>query len=164
MKTLQKKYENSTLYQKLENHPKINNIGYVSNEKVKKSLAYSHICAYPNITPETSCLSLLEAMSAGCLCVHPNYGGLPETASNWTMMYPYHEKIILHEEKFYYVLKKAINIVNDQEIQSHLKKQKEYVDYFFNWEKRIQEWIELLKDLENLSHKKILKSNSFLYQ
>jgi glycosyltransferase involved in cell wall biosynthesis len=69
-------YEKSDLYQRLEQHPKINNIGFVSNEELKKSLASSHIFAYPNIMPETFCLSLLEAMSAGCLCVHSSLGCL----------------------------------------------------------------------------------------
>lgn len=159
----QKEYEKSELYERLENHPKINNIGYVCNTELKKSLALSHIFSYPNILPETFCLSLLEAMSAKCLCVHPNYGSLPETASNWTMMYPYDEKIIPHEETFYKQLKKAIEIVNTQKIQEHLEKQKEYVDYHFNWGKRTQEWIEVLQNLENLPLKKVKKTPIIQY-
>ena len=156
-------YTKSDLYQRLEKHPKIKNIGYLPNDKLKKSLASSHIFSYPNIMPETFCLSLLEAMSAGLLCVHPNFGCLPETASNWTMMYPYHEKIIPHEERCYQELKKAINIVNTKETQEHLKKQKEYVDYLFNWEKRTQDWINLLESLKDLPLKKVKKTSSLIY-
>jgi glycosyltransferase involved in cell wall biosynthesis len=159
----QKEYEQSELYQRLEKHHKIHNIGYLPNEELKKSLASSHIFAYPNILPETFCLSLLEAMSAGLLCVHSDYGCLPETASNWTMMYDYHEKILQHEERFYQELKKAIEIVNQKETQEHLKKQKEYVDYLFNWERRTQEWVNLLQSLENLPLKKIKKTISLIY-
>ena len=156
-------YTKSDLYQRLEKHPKIKNIGYLPNDKLKKSLASSHIFPYPNIMPETFCLSLLEAMSAGLLCVHPNFGCLPETASNWTMMYPYHEKIIPHEERCYQELKKAINIVNTKETQEHIKKQKEYVDYLFNWEKRTQDWINLLESLKDLPLKKVKKTSSLIY-
>ena len=156
-------YTKSDLYQRLERHPKIKNIGYLPNDELKKSLASSHIFAYPNVMVETFCLSLLEAMSAGCLCVHPNYGCLPETASNWTMMYSYHEKIIPHEERCYQELKKAINIVNTKETQEHLKKQKEYVDYLFNWEKRTQDWINLLESLKDLPLKKVKKTSSLIY-
>jgi glycosyltransferase involved in cell wall biosynthesis len=159
----QKEYEQSDLYQRLEKHPKIHNIGYLPNEELKKSLASSHIFAYPNIMPETFCLSLLEAMSSGCLCVHPNFGCLPETASNWTMMYDYPEKIPQHEERFYQELKKAIEIVNQKQTQEHLKKQKEYVDYLFNWERRTQEWLNLLQSLKNLPLKKIKKTTSLIY-
>jgi glycosyltransferase involved in cell wall biosynthesis len=157
-------YKQGNLYQRLEAHPKIHNIGYLPNEELKKSLASSHIFPYPNIMPETFCLSLLEAMSAGLLCVHSSLGCLPETASNWTMMYNYHEKIPQHEERFYHELKKAIEIVNQKQTQEHLKKQKEYVDYLFNWERRTQDWINLLESLKNLPFKKVLKSTSLFYQ
>jgi glycosyltransferase involved in cell wall biosynthesis len=156
-------YKKSDLYERLEKHSKIHNIGYLPNEELKKSLASSHIFAYPNIFVETFCLSLLEAMSAGCLCVHPNFGCLPETASNWTMMYDYHDKIILHKEIFYQHLKKAIDIVNNKKTQKHLKMQKEYVDYLFNSERRTQDWINLLESLKDLQLNKIPKSTSFYY-
>ena len=158
----QQQYKQSELYQRLEAHPKINNIGYVKHKELMKSLASSHIFAYPCIWRETFCLSLLEAMSAGLLCIHPNYVCLPETASNWTMMYPFDEDMKVHEEKFYRELKKAIKIVKTQETQEHLKKQKEYVDYLFNWERRTQDWIELLQSLEHLNPK-IPKNISFNY-
>jgi glycosyltransferase involved in cell wall biosynthesis len=157
-------YKQGDLYQRLEAHPKIHNIGYLPNEELKKSLASSHIFPYPNIMPETFCLSLLEAMSAGCLCVHSSLGCLPETASNWTMIYDYHEKIPQHEEKFYQELKRAIEIVNQKETQEHLKKQKEYVDYLFNWDRRTQDWINLLESLEDLPLKKVFKSTSLSYK
>ena len=158
----QKQYKETQLHQRLERHPKIQNIGYVSNEELKKSLASSHIFAYPSMWEETFCLALLEAMSAGLLCVHSSLGALPETASNWTMMYPFNENAKVHQEKFYKNLKNAIEIVNQKETQEHLKQQKEYVDYFFNWDRRTQEWIELLKSLEHLNPK-IKQSTTFSY-
>lgn len=142
-------YKQSDLYQRLENHPKINNIGYLPNDELKKSLASSHIFAYPSIWKETFCLSLLEAMSAECLCVHSSLGSLPETASNWTMMYQFDEDFKRHENIFYQNLKSAIEIANLNQTREHLKKQKEYVDYHFNWNKRTEEWIEFLKSLSN---------------
>lgn len=164
MNSWEEDYKKQDLYQRLERHPKIHNIGYLPNEELKKSLASSHIFAYPNIMVETFCLSLLEAMGAGCLCVHPNYGCLPETASNWTMMYDYHEKIIPHEERFYQYLKKAIEIIHINKTKEHLKKQKEYVDYLFNWDRKTQEWIDMLQKLENLPLKKVTESISLSYQ
>lgn len=98
-------YENSADYYRMERHPKIKNIGCVSNEQIREELSNSHIFAYPNIYEETFCLSLLEAMSAGCLCIHPNYGCLKETASNWTTIYDYHENEYEHQQIFYKYLK-----------------------------------------------------------
>ena len=142
-------YKKTDLYQKLEKHPKINNIGYLPNKKLRESLASSHIFAYPSIWKETFCLSLLEAMSAGCLCVHSSLGALSETSSNWTMMYQFDEDLKMHENKFYKKLKHAIEIVSLEQTQKHLQKQKEYIDYHFNWDRRTQEWIEFLKSMAN---------------
>lgn len=152
----QKEYEQSNLYQRLEQHPKIHNIGYLPNDELKKSLASSHIFAYPCIWKETFCLSLLEAMSAELLCVHSSLGCLPETAANWTVMYQFHEDFNAHEEMFYQKLKQAIKIINFKQTQEHLKKQKEYVDYFFNWENKTKEWIEFLESM--------IKIQNFNYQ
>ena len=162
MNERQKNYEETPLHQRLEQHPKINNIGFVSNQELKKSLASSHIFAYPSTYRETFCLALLEAMSVGLLCVHPNYACLPETASNWTMMYDYHEDKAVHERIFYEHLKKAINIVNTKEVSRKLKYQRKYINYFYNWETRTQEWIELLKSLEHLNPK-IKQKPTFSY-
>ena len=162
MSDRQKHYEHTPLYKKLEEHPNIKNIGYVSNEELKNSLASSHIFPYPSTYHETFCLALLEAMSAGLLCVNSNYACLPETASNWTMMYPYHEDKIVHSSIFYDYLKNAINSLNDRKIQRQLKYQSKYVNCFYNWETRTQEWIDLLKSLEHLNPK-ISKTISFNY-
>jgi glycosyltransferase involved in cell wall biosynthesis len=159
---IQKQYEQSELYQKLNQNPNIQNIGFVSHEELKKELAKSHIFTYPCVWKECGCTSLLEAMSAGLLCVHPSYGPLPELASNWTMMYDYHEDKSVHEQIFYEHLKKAINIVNEKNVQRKLKYQREYVNYFYNWERRTQEWIELLKSLEHLDPK-IKQQANFSY-
>ena len=44
---------------------------------------------YPNTFKETSCLCLIEAMSAGCVCVHSSLGALPDTSNGLTCMYEY---------------------------------------------------------------------------
>ena len=42
--------------------------------------------------------------------------------------------------------------------------QKKYIDYLFNWERRTQDWIELLQSLQNFPLKKVSKSSSLSYQ
>lgn len=148
-------YEKSDLYNRLENNSRIKNIGYVPNNELKKSLISSDIFVYPSIMKETFCLSLLEAMSAKLLCVHSNYGCLPETAANFTMMYDYHEDVYEHKKILYQYLKKSIEIVFEEKTKFHIEKQKEYVDYFFNWEKRSLEWTNLINSLLESKNKKI---------
>ena len=159
----QSDYEKSGLYAKLEKNPFIKNLGYIQNEELRMHLASSHIFAYPSILPETFCLSLLESMSAGLLCVHSSFGCLPETASNLTMMYDYHENLIEHKKKFHKTLDNAIKVVNSDDVQYNLKKQKEYVDYCYDWGNIKNKWLDLLTDLEKEPLKKIKKKISFKY-
>lgn len=161
-KDIQKKYEQSDLYEQLSRNPNIDNVGFLPNDKLKQEISKAHIFAYPCTWKECGCTSLLEAMSAELLCVHSSYGPLPEIASNWTMMYDYHENKEVHEKIFYEHLKKAIDSVNDKKVQKQLKYQSRYVNYFYNWETRTQEWIDLLQSLEHLNPR-IAKNISFNY-
>lgn len=135
------------LFEFLDNHPKINNHGSVSNDEVRNALAESHIFAYPSIWPETSCISLMEAMSAGLLCVHPNYAALYETAANWTVMYNWHEDKYKHAESFYHHLEGAINIIQNEKQHTQIMSQKSYTDLFYNWNMRKYEWINFLNSI-----------------
>ena len=57
------------LFEECNNNEGITYHGAVSNDEVREALKYSHIFAYPSIWPETSCLALIEAMSAENICV-----------------------------------------------------------------------------------------------
>lgn len=134
------------LFEKCRTTPNINYHGTVSNDEVRKALAESHIFAYPSIWQETSCISLIEAMSAGCLCVHPNYGALPETASLWTNMYQYVSNPRDHANLFSNKLYNAIVTYSNQE--NRLYNQKQFIDMFYNWDLRAIEWQILFNELE----------------
>jgi glycosyltransferase involved in cell wall biosynthesis len=140
------------LFNACENHPAINYHGAVSNEEVHKALKTSHIYAYPSIWQETSCISLVEAMSAGLSCVHPNYGALPETASNWTTMYPWHEDLHRHANIFYSVLHNNIHIIKNtsqNEYWQRVMVQKTYINMLYDWDIRVKQWEILLESMEN---------------
>ena len=56
---------------------KMNNVNYnetIANKQIRQMLKSQHIMSYRSIYEETSCLCLIEAMSAGCLSVIPNFG------------------------------------------------------------------------------------------
>ena len=134
------------LFEKLKEHPQINYHGTVSNDEVKKALAKAHIFAYPSTWMETSCISLMEALSAGCLCVHPNYAALPETAAAWTQMYQWTEDVSEHAGVFYNNLKYAIMRYKDSSMRDYAP-QKSYTDVYYSWNRRIQEWVGILNNL-----------------
>jgi len=98
------------IFKTISEHPAMAYHGSVHNDVVREALrTKAHCFAYPSIWPETSCISLMEAMSAGCLCVHPNFAALPETAANWTLMYNMHENPNQHAVTIYSMLATAVD-------------------------------------------------------
>lgn len=138
------------------NHPQINYHGSVSNAEVRKALQQAHMYVYPNTWLETSCISLIEAMSAGCFCIHPNYGALYETAANWTWMYQWQDNERDHAKAIVDLTSAAIDIYQENDVQSTLKAQKSYIDAFYGWNGRQTQWInlmkQLLKDIRNIDY------------
>ena len=133
-----------SVFDLLDKHPHITNHGAVSNDKVRVALQKAHIFAYPSIWPETSCISLMEAMSARLLCAIPGFAALPETAANHAFMYPWDENLEVHASMFAGTLDQAIKNYRDENIQFGLDLQKQYADRFYNIDVRAQEWTGLL--------------------
>lgn len=140
------------LFDRIKQHPKMHYHGVLPNDQLKNQLKQMHIFAYPSIWQETSCISLIEAMSAKLICVHPNYGALYETAANWTEMYNWSEDVNYHANMFASVLSNAINVCKTRAgaIDIKLDNQKNYSDLFYSWQLRKLQWTELLKSLVDL--------------
>ena len=137
------------LYERCRNHPQITYHGYASNDVVRQYLQKAHIFAYPSIWDECNSRSLIEAMSAGCLCVHPNRAGLTDTAGGMTFMYQGSTDHNEHAQAFYYVLENAIGAVGEENMQTYLRFGKSYADSRFNWEKITRQWVDLLTSLKH---------------
>ena len=135
------------LFDRCTKHPNIDYHGFQPNHVVRKALEKAHIYAYPNIWPETSCISVIEAMSAGCAVVCPNFSVLPETCANFATMYPFHEQYNDHANMFANVLLMAIRNHWDETNQTRLRFQKIYFDNFYNWDLRAAQWTSLLEGI-----------------
>ena len=139
------------LFEQISNHPAMTYHGSQPNEAIRKVLANkAHCFAYPSIWPETSCISLMEAMSAGCLCIHPNFAALPETAANWTLMYNFHENPNQHAITLYSMLATATeNHFNNDKMNLYRRaeNQSAYTDTFYNWEVRKYQWKSFLDNV-----------------
>lgn len=103
----------SGLFKRIEAHPNMTYHGVKSNEEVLKALDDSHIFLYPNIWKETSCIALIEAIKSQVLCIHPNYGALPETGSNATIMYDFNEDPQVHANYAYAVTKQVLEAMQN---------------------------------------------------
>lgn len=156
------------LYQEIREHPQMTYHGFAPQEQLRKAVQESHILAYPCIWRETSCRVLIESMSAGLMCVHPNLAALPDTAAGLTSMYQFRDNINDHANIFYETLDNAINVVNNDDLQNYLRFVKAYADTRFNLEKITNQWkfmmemmLERYKTVESRAYK---NSETFSYE
>jgi len=101
------------LYEQIEQHPNMTYHGVKSNDEVLAALKKSHIFLYPNIWKETSCIALLEAIKSQMICIHPNYGALPETGANATIMYDWNEDMNHHANYAFSVAKQILTVMKN---------------------------------------------------
>lgn len=137
------------LYDRIRHHEQMTYHGFAPQEKLREALQRAHILAYPNIWKETSCRVLIESMSAGLMCVHPNLGALPDTSGGLTTMYQFNEDINKHANIFLQYLEHAINVVNTEPAQNYLKFVKTYSDFRFSIDKISSQWTGMLQDLHD---------------
>ena len=121
--------------------------GSVANEDLRKELPTFDILAYPNTFEETSCIAVIEALSAGLRVVTSNLGALPETTEGWARMYPYLMSPELHAQKFAQILGEEIALYKEGELRQHLKNQIKIYGSRWSWDARIQDWIKFLDGL-----------------
>ena len=144
---MDKQYE--PLYNEIRNHPQMTYHGYTPNDELKEFLNKCHIFAYPSIWQETSCRAMLEAMSAGLVCVHTSYGALPETSGALNIMYRgdmedrnHHEQILAQH------LGAAIQMLDSDNYQNMINFNKIYVDSRYNINRIVGQWETMLGDLK----------------
>src|SRR5271157_902538 len=115
---MDEKYE--LLYEQIRQHPQMTYHGFASQDIVREYLQKAHILAYPSTWMETSCRVLIESMSAGLMCVHPNLAALSDTSGMLTLSYQYQDNVNAHASLFHHYLEHAINSVKNEATQNYL--------------------------------------------
>lgn len=138
------------LFDTCRSHPQITYHGSQPNDVVREHLQKAHIFAYPSIWQECNSRALIEAMSAGCLCVHPNLAGLSDTCGSLTVSYQFDQDANVHANKFYHLLSHTIQTIRSSDPTNYLTFVKQYADTRFSIEKIARQWEELLRDLKRL--------------
>ena len=118
---------------------------YMSHKDVLKEMGRMNMFVLPGTVDETSCLSLIEAMSAGCYCITSDKYALKETGGKFSKTYKFTENETDH-----------INILTEQidlGIKEILKgfnysNQKSYVDEFYGKDKAISKWKNLADSIQ----------------
>jgi len=135
------------LFTMIDEHPQMTNHGAVENDRVRIALNDAHVWVHPASFAETSCMCLMEAMSAGAVCVHSNYGAMYETAANWTQMYQFSPDQRAHAGILLANLEGVVQ--NIEPMLANTGSQKAFADVFYSWTNRKLEWNALLQGLVN---------------
>ena len=142
-----KKYED--LFNECQNTKNVNYLGFLPNEKIIKLLKKMHIYSYPSIWTETSCISAIESMGAGCEVVTTNLGALYETCSPFGTFVGFDRNFNNLEKKYSKLLYKTIKNYWSDKNQEKLKLQRETINSIYSWDVRSNEWKNLFDEARN---------------
>ena len=137
-KILGKKYED--VFNECKNTENINYFGFLENKKIIELLKKVHIFSHPSIWPETSCISAIESMAAGCEIVTTNLGALYETCSPFGTFVNFDRNINNLEKSYSKALLNSIKNYWSDKNQNELKSQREKINATYSWDKRSLEW------------------------
>ena len=145
---LGKKYEN--IFEECKNTKNVNYLGFVENNKIIELLKNMHIYSFPSIWPETSCISAIEAMAAGCEIVTSNLGALYETCTPFATFVGFDSNFDNFEKKYQKALESSIKNFWSKENQKKIRFQQEIINLTYSWTVRSKEWISFLEEARKL--------------
>ena len=136
------------LYEKCNS---LNNVvyrGMTDNALLRSELSSFDILAYPSTFEETSCISVIDALSAGLKVACSNAGALPETTEGWAEMYSFVQDNEKHAQVFASVLSKVISKYKRGDYKQDLIDQVNTYGSRWTWDKREKEWIQFLNAIQ----------------
>ena len=145
---LGKKYEN--VFEECKNTKNVNYLGFVENNKIIELLKNMHIYSFPSIWPETSCISAIEAMAAGCEIVTSNLGALYETCAPFATFVGFDSNFDNFEKKYQKALENSVKNFWSKENQKKIRFQQEVINLTYSWNVRSKEWISFLEEARRL--------------
>jgi len=81
-------YLHQELYEKIKAHKNMTYRGFVPDyNDVIKAKYDAHFFLYPCTWLENSCISLIESLACGCVCIHTDFSAMPETAAGRSVLY-----------------------------------------------------------------------------
>jgi glycosyltransferase involved in cell wall biosynthesis len=135
------------LYEKSKSLPNVVYRGSIKNEDLREELVDFDVLAYPCTFEETSCISVIDALSAGLRVITSNIGALPETTEGWGKIYPYKVDKETHSEYFSNVLNDEIIKLRNGDLIDHLNNQVSIYKKRWSWDTREQEWRKFLESI-----------------
>ena len=72
-------------------------MGRIDNDKITEQLMMSDFWYYPTAFKETYCISALESLASGCICITSDLGGLKDTIGDRGILI----KEPIHSEEYF---------------------------------------------------------------
>lgn len=140
----------NVLYERAKQLPGVVYRGFVPNEDLRNELVAFDILAYPNTFEETSCISVIEALSAGLRVITSNLGALPETTEGWARLYPYMINGEFHAQRFSKILNEEIENIRSGYLIQRLNNQIKHYKENWSWDARVKDWVNLFSEVDNV--------------
>jgi glycosyltransferase involved in cell wall biosynthesis len=126
-------------------------LGSLPQTALAEALAEADILAYPNVFPETSCISVMEAMAAGSLVVSSKLGALPETTAGFGFLMDPSAELVRMARDFATLLVAVIHRAREEpdQFEDRLRRQRSHARAAYDWATRAEEWEQSLQRLRS---------------
>jgi tetratricopeptide (TPR) repeat protein len=132
------------LYERAQSMPGVIYHGIAPNPELRAALQSMHFLVYPCTFAETACLSVIEAMAAGCRVIIPSLGALPETTGGYARIYPWNPDAEKHAAIFAENLATEMAAPWAGEPELSLRQQG-HCAIVYDWPRRLREWRQLIR-------------------
>jgi glycosyltransferase involved in cell wall biosynthesis len=134
------------LYQRCRATDGVDYLGSWPQPELAAALTGATVLAYPNTYPETSCISVLEAMAAGCQVVTSARGALPETTAGFARLVPVDGEREAYLDRFAAETVQALTPTG-LDAEEHLRRQVAHVHQQHTWSGLADTWVGWLRQL-----------------
>jgi len=121
----------------------------INQTKLAKELYHIEYLTYPNTFPETSCITVLQAMSCGCLVITSDLGALKETMGGLNFYIDNPDDISNYLDNFIIKLEDLMNMSEDEK-EKLRNKNKEYIKNNYTYDLIC---CKFEKDFQNIKNK-----------
>jgi len=130
------------IYERCRTTTGVEYIGSVPQRQLAQELLDATLLAYPNHFAETSCISVMEAMAAGCQVVTSQLGALPETTAGFGTLIPMSDDWQIYGKQF---VDRTIDVLrqylhSENSVEERLREQVSYINSHCTWRQRAQQW------------------------
>lgn len=125
------------LYEKAISLPGIHYHGSLNQSELRNLAQQCRVLAYPCVFPETSCITAMEAMAAGCVVVSTTLGAMPETA--WQ-----NPLVSIADGWLNQWIIEVILMLKDNSQYPKRAHQNLFVAKYYDWDKVAKDWVQFL--------------------